>query len=90
MEQDLEILAKQRVEARMAFVVHLVMYTFAQAGFIAIWWLTGASYPWFMWPLLGWGIGVVAHAVTLWIGPGSKREQEAVEREVHRLRMAPR
>ena len=26
-----------------------------------IWLVTGASYPWPIWPMLGWGIGVVGH-----------------------------
>jgi hypothetical protein len=29
---------------------------------VAIWALTGAGYPWPVWPALGWGIGLVPHA----------------------------
>ena len=30
-------------------------------GLIAIWALTGMGYFWPVWPILGWGIGVVSH-----------------------------
>jgi hypothetical protein len=66
------------------------MYLVMNAGMVAIWVLTGRGYPWFMWPLLGWGIGILAHAVTLAIGPGSAAEKRAIENEVRRLRMAAR
>ncbi|MFY7813700.1 MAG: 2TM domain-containing protein [Chryseobacterium taeanense] len=31
--------------------------------------ITSPGYLWFFWPMLGWGIGVAAHAAnTFWIG----------------------
>lgn len=86
MEDDIEKLAKTRVQARMGFVVHSAMYVVLNAGLILLWFITGRGYPWFVWPLLGWGIGIVAHAVTLVVGPGSAAEQRAIERETARLR----
>ena len=31
-----------------------------------IWLVTGAGYPWPIWPMLGWGIGVAGHAGRAW------------------------
>jgi hypothetical protein len=31
-----------------------------------IWLVTGANYPWPIWPMLGWGIGVAGHAGRAW------------------------
>ncbi|HEY5922231.1 MAG TPA: 2TM domain-containing protein [Kofleriaceae bacterium] len=90
MENDLETVAKKRVQARMGFVVHALIYFVMNAGFVAIWMLTGSGYPWFVWPALGWGIGLLAHGVALLIGPGSTAERRAIDREVHRLRAASR
>ena len=90
MENELEELAKKRVQARMGFVVHLAMYLVMNAGLVVIWRLSGHGYPWFMWPMLGWGIGIVAHAITLAIGPGSTAERRAIDRELTRLREATR
>lgn len=90
MENELEEIAKKRVQARMGFLVHGAMYLAMNAGLIVIWTLTGAGYPWFLWPMLGWGIGILAHAVGLFVGPGSAAEQKAIDREVRRLREAAR
>ncbi len=85
-EKELRELAKRRVDAQVGFIVHLVMYLVGNAGLIVIWKLTGAHYPWFVWPLFGWGIGIVGHALSLVWGPGSAREQRALDRELRRLR----
>jgi hypothetical protein len=86
--ENVEELAKKRVQARMGFFVHVCMYVVMNTGIFAIWALTGQGYPWFMWPMLGWGIGILAHGVTLAIGPGSAAETRAIERELHRLHSA--
>lgn len=86
LEQD----AIKRVQARMGFLVHVAVYVVANVGFIVIWSLTGRGYPWFVWPALGWGIGLFAHAIGLLVGPGSEAERRAIDREVRRLRIAPR
>jgi len=31
-----------------------------------IWLVTGAGYPWPVWPMLGWGIGVIGHQGRAW------------------------
>jgi hypothetical protein len=33
-----------------------------------IWLVTGAGYPWPVWPMLGWGIGVAGHHRGAWAG----------------------
>jgi hypothetical protein len=37
---------------------------------IAIWYLTGAGFPWFVFILFGWGIGIVAHYMGMFHGEG--------------------
>lgn len=89
MYNDLPIVAKRRVQARMGFFIHAMMYAVMNAGIFAIWYATGATYPWFIWPLLGWGIALLAHSITLFLGPGSPYETRAIQRELHRLRTLP-
>lgn len=56
--------------ARHAFHIHATVFVAVNALLIAIWAVTwqlsgGTDYPWFIWVLLGWGIGLAAHwAVT--------------------------
>lgn len=90
MEQDLETIAKRRVQARMGFAIHALIYVAMNSGLALIWYVTGGGYPWFVWPVVCWGIGIVAHALALAIGPDSPGEQRAIEREVRRLRAAGR
>jgi hypothetical protein len=50
--------------SRIGFRIHLFVYLAVQVLLVATWWFTsnnGEVMPWFIFPLLGWGIGVVAH-----------------------------
>ena len=50
---------------RMAFRIHATAYIAVQTLLFAIWlivWqLGGTAHPWFVYPLLGWGIGLAVH-----------------------------
>lgn len=82
--QDLRELAKRRVRAKTGFVIHLLVYVIINTGLVLTWWFSSASYPWFLWPLFGWGVGLVSHALTLVLGPDSPHEEHAIERELAR------
>jgi transcriptional regulator with XRE-family HTH domain len=43
------------------FYNHLAIYGLAITGMFIVWLLSGANHPWFIWPALGWGIGVASH-----------------------------
>jgi hypothetical protein len=50
------------VTDRRDFREHLRTYLMVMALLVAIWALTGAGYFWPVWPMLGWGFGVLSHA----------------------------
>ena len=56
--------AKRRVGVLKGFYIHLATYIAVMALLFLIDFLTGGVW-WFYWPLLGWGIGIVAHAFTV-------------------------
>ena len=63
--------------ARMAFRIHLGVYVAANLMLYVIWAFTphpSVGLPWFLYPLMGWGIAVVAHLLALrgWIKAGPK------------------
>jgi hypothetical protein len=65
--------ARQHVQAIKGFYVHLTVYILVNAGLWLINLLTSPAAFWFYWPLLGWGIGLAAHAVAVfgvagWLG----------------------
>ncbi len=47
--------------ARTAFRVHASVYLAVNLLLVVIWATTSMAYPWFLYPLLGWGIGLAAH-----------------------------
>ena len=79
--------AKQILRRRI-FLLHLSVYLATNFSLVVIWALTGAGYPWFVFPILGWGIGLVAHAVVAYLL--SDPEEIVLRREQERLAAEPR
>ena len=52
--------AKRRVGVLKGFYIHLVTYVGVMVLLFLIDFLTGGGW-WFYWPLLVWGIGIIAH-----------------------------
>lgn len=83
-QTELEKVARKRVKMKREYVTHVLFYALVQLMLYVVWHLTGRGYPWFVWPLVGWGVGIVAHTITVameLIAP----EERAVERELRRL-----
>jgi len=57
--------AQKRVKKIKAFYSHLVTFILINCGFVALNLLTSPKYLWFFWPMLGWGIGVVCHGISV-------------------------
>ena len=51
----------RRSPADIGWRMHLVSYLTVIVGLWLIWVLTGAGYPWPIWPMLGWGLGLFGH-----------------------------
>jgi len=79
--------ARRRAAAQAGFYGHLMSYL-GVIAFLALINLFTTWYPWFLWPALGWGIGLFAHWMAVF---GSRTLKErffdpAVERELRRER----
>jgi hypothetical protein len=57
--------ARWSSDQRRGFRIHATVFVAVQLLLVAVWalsWATeGDSYPWFIYPLLGWGVGLAAH-----------------------------
>src|SRR5467141_925790 len=53
--------ARMIAEARYGFRWHLAIYIIVNLGLVAIWYYTGAGFPWPIFPILFWGLGVLGH-----------------------------
>jgi len=79
--------AKKRVEAKIGFYIHLAVYVGVNILLIIINLSTSPEYLWFKWPLLGWGIGLFFHGMSIFVFSGKKIEgikEKMIEKEMKR------
>lgn len=57
--------AKKRVDEIKGFYSNLISYVAVNLGLLTLNLVTSPQYLWFFWPLLGWGIGVLIHAMVV-------------------------
>lgn len=55
--------AKKRVEELKGFYGNLVSYIVVNLGLMILNLMTSPEHLWFFWPMFGWGIGVMFHAM---------------------------
>jgi hypothetical protein len=66
----------QLARKRVGFRTHLIVYFAINAALWIIWWITGQGYLWPVWPLVGWGIGLLFHYLFDYRSPRFLSEQE--------------
>jgi transcriptional regulator with XRE-family HTH domain len=62
------------------FYSHALTYVLVLSGLFILNWLTSPGYYWVMWPLLGWGVGLIAHGISVFevfnlFGPDWEKRQ---------------
>jgi len=78
--------ARKRVEAKQGFFIHLTVYIVINIMLVLIWaFLAGRGFPWFVFPLGGWGIGLLCHFLLVFVF-GGKSDRGAIEKEAERIR----
>jgi hypothetical protein len=86
-EEEIYQKARKRVEEKKGFFSHLAVYIVVNAVLILIWALTSRGYPWFVWPLGGWGIGLVFHFLGVFLfSKETGWERNEIEKEAERIR----
>jgi hypothetical protein len=83
-EQAIREQAIERLKKKRDFKTHVLVYVSVNAFLVVIWAVTGGDYFWPIFPILGWGLGVLANA---WDVYGRKPiSEEEIRREADRLR----
>lgn len=73
------------------FTWHFGSYAIVMAGFLGIYLMTDpGGYPWFMWPAMGWGIGLAIHLWTTLLGQDHHHEDKEQRRASKKQRKARR
>ncbi len=85
-EEELRAKAEKKVKARVVMLRHAGVYVIMNLFFVAVWALTGNGYPWFLWSVIGWGLGLALHALGYFLGSRSEAVMhKLVEREMEKL-----
>jgi len=89
MQSDEEMMRKaaKRADDKIGFYIHFSIYAVMNLFFFFIWLFTkndGDSFPWFVFPLVAWGIGIIAHFLGVFAG-GSFRDK-LTEKEYSKLK----
>jgi hypothetical protein len=75
--------ARERVTELKAFYLHAVVFALVNLALFAID-MADSGPTWFYWPLLGWGIGLAAHAFTTFRG-GALFGRDWEERQIRKI-----
>lgn len=77
--------AKKIVEEKKSFRIHFIVYLCVNALLVVIWAVTDRSFPWFVFPLGGWGIGVLFHYLNVYVFP-RRDDTKEIEKEAEKIR----
>ena len=83
--QDQFAEASKAANAKIGFFIHLLVYLLVNAGLVAINLFASSERIWFVWPLAGWGIGVLFHALAVFVfRKGSRVKQWMIASELQK------
>ena len=78
---------RRRAQAKIAFYIHAAAFVGVNAFLLALDLLTSPGDIWFYWALLGWGVGFVAHAFSVYVKDvGDSWFRKIEQRELDRMR----
>lgn len=77
LREKLEKHAEELQRNRMGLVIHATVYVAVNVLLVVVWALTWTKFPWFVFPILGWGIGLAAHAAAYHGQLSNQRRLEA-------------
>jgi hypothetical protein len=81
--EELRKEAVQRLQQRSDFWVHFTGYVIFNAALVLVWFMMGGNgFFWPVFPILGWGIGVVFHSLEVFRRPPT---EERIRQEMQRL-----
>lgn len=86
---DQSLRERAQHDVMLGFYIHLGVYLAVNAGLMALDLSRNPDKTWFYWPLGGWGIGIVAHALAVFSSDQSRerlvnrRMQRLTERQAH-------
>ena len=89
-EEQIYKQAEKRVAAKRGFFIHLIVYLAVNILLVLIWaFAAGGGFPWFIFPLAGWSIGILFHFLGVFVFT-RKPNRAAIEKEAKRIKREQR
>lgn len=84
--EEIERLARRRAGAKLGWYIHAAVYVVVNLGLLAMSEYGMGGRRWTIFPVLGWGLGLLLHGVSVFVlGSGSGLRERMVRRERERL-----
>lgn len=84
--EEIERLARKRAGAKLGWFIHAAVYVLVNLVVFAMSRYAFGTRPWSVFPLLGWGLGLVLHGISVFVlGSGSGLRERMVQKERERL-----
>lgn len=81
---QLDHLARRRAKAKIGWMLHATVYFVVNLGLIGLSFANGRH--WALFPLFGWGFGLLMHGLAVWVfAPGGSLMERMVQRERAKL-----
>ncbi|UCU98149.1 2TM domain-containing protein [Acidovorax radicis] len=84
--EDIDQLARKRAGAKLGWYAHAAVFTLVN---LMLWGMSRYGFgnrPWSVYPLLGWGLGLALHGISVFVlGTGSGLRERMVQKERERL-----
>jgi len=78
-------LARKIAERKVGFVRHAAIYLLVIGGLAIINNVTYGGYQWWLWPALGWGIGVASHFLSAFLYQSGALVDRIAKRELEKM-----
>lgn len=84
--EEIDRLARRRAGAKLGWYAHAAIYVVVNLGLLAMSEYGMGARRWTVFPVLGWGLGLALHGISVFVlGAGSGLRERMVRRERERL-----
>jgi uncharacterized protein (DUF486 family) len=86
-DEELKSKARQKAEKKLGFYIHLSVYVCVNILLVFVWYFTSypkGIFPWFVLVIIFWGVGLVAHWISVFAHTGYL--DKATEQENRKLK----
>ena len=85
-EDEIERIARKRAGAKLGWYIHALVFVVVNLFIFGLSRYGFGERPWSVYPLLGWGVGLALHGISVFmLGKGTPFRERLVQRERERL-----